>query len=521
MDNTVLFVTAFKDLNRETWNGFERSVTNYVDWFKHLSMIPIRLICFCEKDVEEILHTKFNFYNTYPYEQENTFFIHLEREKQVMETESFKDLVRHRHDPETNKPGYNLVQHNKFWFVNRAKKMFPHYSHYSWIDFGCIRGAEHIPAQFNFESLGNRIVYSTLHHLDPCTILSPVDACKNFNNPSLDGSQFFCPSELVEWFYNEYYNMVMWYYDNTLVDDDQEIVKQVVKAHPDRFELIPTGGSFRLLNRYSVPLHIDVVIPTCLKDLNTLYTTLNGVRKNIANLRNIYVVCNPIFKDHIKDVIFIDETIFPFSMKDIAEIIFGDREYPGNQGRSTGWWYQQLLKLYASQVIKGISSNVLVVDSETIFYNTYIPIKNHIAFYAVSNEINQDYRKHMQLLIPDIKIRSDELSGICHQMLFQKHVLQNLFDRSTANDMPFWKKMLCLSREHNRLSYSEYDMYFNFAMTFHKNTVRITNIIRWNNSGSIPDISDYTYLTAHSHLRGSHDILPDENFVDVSRIVLK
>ena len=71
-------------------------------------------------------------------------------------------------------------------------------------------------------------------------------------------------------------------------------------------------------------------------------------------------------------------------------------------GRQEGWWLQQLLKLYSFQVIKNISSNILIVDSETIFYNKYIPIKSNKSYYAVSNEVFKDFRVHMKHLLNDI-----------------------------------------------------------------------------------------------------------------------
>ena len=157
----------------------------------------------------------------------------------------------------------------------------------------------------------------------------------------------------------------------------------------------------------------------------------------------------------------------------------------------------------------------MIIDSETIFYNKYTPIHNNMAYYAVSNEINKEYRKHMKILIDEINIK-ENISGICHQMLFQAHILNNIFDRVELKyNTPLWKIMLFITKQNNRLSYSEYDMYFNFILSFHKNTVTITNKIKWDISANVPEKSDYTFLTAHAHIRNGV-IKADSYFVNVN-----
>jgi len=514
MNKSVIFVTAFKNLDRHNWKGFERSVENYINYFENLSIVPIRLICYCEDNVRDILHNKLKFLNTYPYKPEETFFRFIDKERTVMNSSQFKNLVKHRNDPETNKPGYNSATHNKAWFIKRCKEMFPNYTHYAWIDFGYIRSKDNVPEQLDFSSLPtDKILFSTMKPFKIDRILNPIEACIDINNQTLIGGIYFCPKDMVDWYYEEYYNMVIKYYENNLVDDDQEIVKQLLKTHSDKFKLVVTGGWFELLNYFKVPLSIDVVIPTCLKDINTLQLVITGVKRNVENVRNIYIVCNHTYKDKIKEGIFINEEAYPFSINDISSINLSSKL----DGRQAGWWFQQLLKIYSFKIIKHISSNILIVDSETIFYNKYTPITDNKANYAVSNEINDEYRDHMKYLLGDINIFNSKISGICHQMLFQTHILQNLIDRVEKYHidmreiyMPFWKIMLLLS-ERYKIYYSEYDIYFNFMLTFHKNTVNITNSISWDISSIIPRSTNYTYITCHSHLRGAR-YLPSNSF---------
>jgi len=101
-------------------------------------------------------------------------------------------------------------------------------------------------------------------------------------------------------------------------------------------------------------------------------------------------------------------------------------------------------------------------------------------------------------------------SGICHQMLFQRTILEDLFNKVSASftqrygyTLPFWKIMLFFATNlsHVIIDYSEYDLYYNFIWTFYPDRIQESDTIKWDISSSIPEKSEYTYLTAHAHLR--------------------
>ena len=43
MNNTVLFITAFKDINRGSWSIFTRSIQDYLAWFTNTYKINLLL----------------------------------------------------------------------------------------------------------------------------------------------------------------------------------------------------------------------------------------------------------------------------------------------------------------------------------------------------------------------------------------------------------------------------------------------------------------------------------------------
>ena len=226
MINSVLFVTAFKDINRGSWPYlFPRTTDAYIEQFKQLIKTPINLICFCEESIKERL-LELGFKNCYPYDEKNTFFRYLDKEKTIMESQDYRKLAEGRNVGECNVPEYNIVNHNKVIFISRAKEFFPEYTHYGWIDFGYMRTTQEFR---NFEwPLNDFIVYPGFPV--PLYIPDPRENVKQ-DVIFIQGSIFIVPTKLVEWFFVEYTNTLKWFHELNVVDDDQAIVQQIYKNH--------------------------------------------------------------------------------------------------------------------------------------------------------------------------------------------------------------------------------------------------------------------------------------------------
>src|ERR1700733_3334651 len=105
---------------------------------------------------------------------------------------------------------------------------------------------------------------------------------------------------------------------------------------------------------------IDVVIPSIEKDAMTLELCIAGIRKNCSSIRKVIVVSS---KQLTHKAEWFDESRYPFSKKDVAFYLSkGVSQRTSSllqqQDSRLGWYYQQLLKLYAPFVIPDISPNV-------------------------------------------------------------------------------------------------------------------------------------------------------------------
>lgn len=247
---------------------------------------------------------------------------------------------------------------------------------------------------------------------------------------------------------------------------------------------------------------IDVVIPCHEKDIRTLDLVIEGIKKYGKGVRRVITVSA---KQLTNAAEWFDEGAYPFNKQDVARAIFEDEAKAQDyyqHGPRLGWIYQQLLKLYAPLVIPDISTNVLVLDADTIFLrNIEFIDQEGNALFNVGSEYHPPYFDHARRLLPDFKKVYPNYSGICHHMLFQRNILENLFNaiRGIHKTEPW--KALCACIDHHYTGkdlsgLSEYEIYFNFAFSNnHKVKIRPLN---WTN---IP--FNNTSILAHQ-TRGTH-----------------
>jgi hypothetical protein len=251
---------------------------------------------------------------------------------------------------------------------------------------------------------------------------------------------------------------------------------------------------------------IDVVIPAHEKDLAILNHCIDGIKKNIIDVRRIIVVSKEKFTDQAE---WFDEVLYPFSYQEISNLV---------NGSNVGWNFQQLLKLYAPLIIPGILPNVLVIDADTVFYRkTHFFSKEGLPLYNLSKDKNlensnfhQVTLRHIKKILPEIAEKFpknfENISGICHHMLFQKHIIEELFAAVEKRDPagnPFYK--IFLQNRENSFGVAEYNLYFYFLITAHPHDYQI-RILQYKNTAKFSPFKErlrrkYHYCSYHSYMR--------------------
>lgn len=253
---------------------------------------------------------------------------------------------------------------------------------------------------------------------------------------------------------------------------------------------------------------IDIVIPCCCKDIEVLELCIKGAKENVGNHRRIIVVSPEKYTDSAE---WFDEKDYPFSMKDVALELVGNEQKAEEYlkyGQRCGWYFQQLLKLYSAFVIPGISSNILILDADTIFLKpvSFLNSQNG-GLYPTDSRIHKPYFKHMEKLIPDFKQVYPDVSGIVHHMLFQRPVVEDLLQTiENVHGTEAWRVLCRLveSRDLYGSGFSEYEIYFNFAFS-HTDQVSIRNLKFMNISklNNIPLYKrrGYDFVSCHHYSR--------------------
>ena len=243
-------------------------------------------------------------------------------------------------------------------------------------------------------------------------------------------------------------------------------------------------------------LVFDIVICVGPYDADVIHNNIQYSKKNIIGYRNIYLICSdPSIV--VDDAITIDEKIFPFSLTDISNIY-------GNNDRN-GWYLQQLLKLYAGNIIPNILKRYLVIDSDTCFLKPTQFITNdakHI--FTTGTEYHMPYFTHMNKLHPTLK-KIHPLSGISHHTFFHADMCNELFrlvENYHNTKQSFWQLFLTTIDPTNFLGSgaSEYEIYFTYMYINHLDKIKIRQLT-WANTSKLDLSSNYDYLSIHWYIR--------------------
>jgi hypothetical protein len=253
---------------------------------------------------------------------------------------------------------------------------------------------------------------------------------------------------------------------------------------------------------------IDIVIPCHEKDLETLPLVIDAAHKHIINGRRVIIISSKKLSDNAE---WFDEKEFPFDKYSIAMEMFNhDSEkalqYIHAPNSRIGWIYQQFLKLFAMFVIPDISSNVLIIDADTIFLkDVSFQDESGAGLYNPGKEYTKPYFIHGDKVLKNFKKIFPEYSGISHHMLFQRSILEDLLNYiELEHGTEAWKILAKYINPSDWSGISEYELYFNFAFA-HTNQVKIRHL-KWDNLHSLL-IDPYRkkgfdYVSCHRYMRG-------------------
>lgn len=256
----------------------------------------------------------------------------------------------------------------------------------------------------------------------------------------------------------------------------------------------------------------DLVIPLGPNDLNFIYRILPSLFQNVVGLRQLYLVsvappdltrCADAWRHRVT---YVPESRYPFGPRDVV-----DR---GIRSDRSGWYRQQLYKLYAHEVIPSLSSHFLVWDADTFLLTPqrfFLP-DSCVARFGTHHQYHPDYFRHMAQLHPWLQRQTNQ-SGICNFMAFQAGFVREMMAMVEARHggTPFWQVFLDHVDPQAMSGASEFEMYFNFMLRFHPNAVQLMDPpLRFENyTSQVPSEQDFLHpqhdlVSVHWYLRHKH-----------------
>lgn len=237
----------------------------------------------------------------------------------------------------------------------------------------------------------------------------------------------------------------------------------------------------------------DIVIPIGPNDREVIEEQITYTKKNVIGYRNIYLISyDPTIK--IDGCITINENIFPFNRETV-------QNFHGELNRN-GWYLQQLLKLYAGNVIPNILDKYLVIDSDTFFLKpTFFTFAGY-CLYNYGVEYHKPYFEHMKRL-DDGFVKVTNKSGICHHMMFETKYINEIINVvEKKHNKLFYNVFLETVTEKTGSGASEYELYFNYMLRYNLDKIKIRRL-NWANVNKLntQNKENFDYVSCHWHMR--------------------
>jgi len=217
---------------------------------------------------------------------------------------------------------------------------------------------------------------------------------------------------------------------------------------------------------------IDFVIP--LHKNNIIFrTTIESIVENYKPT-NIYIITNATsiqeiceyYKEwniFLTNLFFVDESTFfleKFELhKDDIEKMYS---FIDEKSREFGWWYQQILKLGAFQIIKNLSNPYIVWDSDLIVLDKWelYPCET-VPFFQFAilqenakNQWNRDeYFNSIKYLLGLDAAEPEKGTFVPHHFIFYHTILSSFFSEiEKKHEMNWIECIMRLSKSHYRFS---------------------------------------------------------------------
>ena len=225
---------------------------------------------------------------------------------------------------------------------------------------------------------------------------------------------------------------------------------------------------------------IDLVYVTHSKDAQIFINSLNSALDKVKHKINNIIVVYPEKDKFLFNNLLISYNHIAFTDEEILNEYLTSTTIQKikNQKKSPNWLKQQILKYLISYKVP--SENYLVVDSDTIFVDDIIFLKNDLPIFYYSDELHFRYKKYIYKTLR--KYNFSLKSYIAHMMLFNKACINDLLLNFRNNNETVNDAVSVLIDNHdfdNKSVMSEYELY----SFYYRNVINQNHFTRyWRNT---------------------------------------
>lgn len=259
----ITLVTAYFDINRKNWIGFERDTNKYINYFKFWAKIKNKLIIYTQPQFAKEIY---NIRKSFGLERQTQIVtidnpINYNKDlylkiKKVMQNELLINFHHYKeiHRPEVWRSDYNYITCLKFYLVYKAIKDFNLKNTVIWIDFGFNHGGNDgliNPDDFSFlweYNFSSKIHLFSYKKID---IERPIFDIVRSLDVYIRGNIMIAPSYLWQIFYQLTNEAMLSLLRCGFCDDDQTIELMAYKERPDLFEIHNIDFWYEGLSKFS------------------------------------------------------------------------------------------------------------------------------------------------------------------------------------------------------------------------------------------------------------------------------
>lgn len=236
-------MTAFFDLGRSEWTGFERDVNYYLERAKRICTLEDKMVFFVQPEFvnfikEQRIHQAHQTKIIPMQIEELPCYHYMNTIEKIMHDPEFRDGLAEPSCPEVTEPLYNVVMWSKIPLVRRVVEENPFdSSHFVWLDFGMKPEIlkDHRLYKPLLKNIPDKIKIMCMHYpgVEDLTIKKFLKSHSNRLAGTMltGGGKHF---KLLDAYFEEEVKNCL---NQNLVDNDQSLLALVFLKHPEIFEL--------------------------------------------------------------------------------------------------------------------------------------------------------------------------------------------------------------------------------------------------------------------------------------------